>query len=117
MCNRIVSNIVCRIKDVHEPRIMIEPPVVRKLAATQSARDGLPCRDVLDQQVDDDPVASHKVAGQFLDEVFRQAGNLTLWVLARQLNDIALMHAASACAARRDDPMGALRTKGPRTAH
>jgi hypothetical protein len=104
------------IKDVHESRIMIEPPVVRKLEATQSARDVLPCRDILEQQVVDDPVASRKVAAQFLVEIFRRAGNLTLWVLARQVNDIALMHAASACAAAPDMTIRCVRSRG-RPAH
>jgi DNA-binding FadR family transcriptional regulator len=99
---QLLQSLGATIQDVYEARVMIEPPVVRKLAATRSERDVLALQDIIDQQVDDDPVVSRKVADQFLDEIFRRAGNLTLWVLARQLNDIALMHAASASAAAPD---------------
>jgi DNA-binding FadR family transcriptional regulator len=90
------------IKDVYEARLTIEPPVVRKLAASRSAADVLALREIIDQQVDDDPTVSRKIGSQFLDEIFRRAGNITMWVLARQLNDISTLHAASASAAAPD---------------
>jgi DNA-binding FadR family transcriptional regulator len=93
---QLLQSLGATIKDVYEARLMMEPPVVRKFAATRSAADVLALREIIDQQVDDDPAASRRVASQFLDEIFRRAGNLTMWVLARQLNDIAMMHAASA---------------------
>jgi len=97
---QLLQSLGATIKDVYGARLVIEPPVVRKLAATRSAMDVLALREIIDQQAaSDDPAVSRKVAGQFLDEIFRRAGNLTMWVLARQLNDIAMMHVTSMAAA------------------
>jgi DNA-binding FadR family transcriptional regulator len=99
---QLLQSLGATIKDVYEARLMMEPPVIGKFAATRSAADVLALREIIDQQGDDDPAASRRVASQFLDEIFRRSGNLTMWVLARQLNDIAMMHAASASVAAPD---------------
>jgi DNA-binding FadR family transcriptional regulator len=98
---QLLQSLGATIKDVYEARLMMEPPVVRKLAATRSAADVLALREIVDQ-ADDNPATSRKVTSQFLGEIFRRAGNLTMWVLARQVNDIAMMHAASMAAVAPD---------------
>jgi DNA-binding FadR family transcriptional regulator len=95
---QLLQSLGATIKDVYEARLMMEPPVVGKFAATRTAADVLALREITSQPVED-PAASRKVASQFLDEIFRRSGNLTMWVLARQLNDIAMVHAASASVA------------------
>src|SRR5258705_856 len=51
---QLLQSLGATIKDVYEARLMIEPPVVRKLAATRSATDVLALREIIDQQADDD---------------------------------------------------------------
>ncbi len=88
------------IEDVYEARLTIEPAAVRRLTAQATAADIEALSAIIAEQgTSDDPALSRRTACRFLDEIFKRAGNVTLWVLARQLNDIILMHAASAAEA------------------